>query len=724
MPDSTSALINQLTNPPNPYDKFGGTIDFANKLMDYRANQAASDAYRQSIDPETGAFDQGKFNALTSQAPGGSWQFGRRMFESGQGYGAQGQATTANTDAARGQLTLLNGYLTPLIEKANSGQQVTADEVRSVLANAYGLSPQTLQGVETRLANLAPGQVNGALRGFSFAAQTAGEQAARTSPTIGQNIELAQTLWTPKDYPDPADPTQTKHGTIGSYLVDTGGDPNGTIRRMMSGGYAPGAGGPSVGASKGGAVGGGKGGAPGPQSSAGSGTGDDPRELVPYIRQAAIARGIDPDVAVKVAASEGLTEFSGDGGQSGGAFQLHVTPDNKGGHVGDRFMADTGLDPRDPKNEKATIDYALDTAAKNGWGEWNGAKRIGITGFAGIGKPPTQTASAPAAPTDTTPGDNGYPFPTLTPGQAANIPPVRGQKSAVVAPPLPPNTTNWAGGSLPMSTALPPSSDAAAAVGQPSGAWPGGQARGLVAGGGAQVPTPPIQLASNFPIGGGYSTPTTLPTTTEDSANLFKRDRALFYAFPDRVRPLEQASDLLRTHPSLGTGTGTTDMANLQNLAQTFGFKLSAAANDNLAALTEINKDLERYYQNIPGANRSDLAQAETKMSNPTVEMQREALEDLLARTIGRERMNQAAFLNFQQSHGVNNAANYASRYADESGQYINQFDPVGFAFERMTVQQRKAYLDSLPTDAARDRYKKSIKEASRLFPELTIPRQ
>lgn len=132
----------------------------------------------------------------------------------------------------------------------------------------------------------------------------------------------------------------------------------------------------------------------------------DPRGLVPFIRQEAVKNGIDPDTAVKVAQSEGLGTFLGDGGKSGGAFQLYT-----GGGEGNNFQQTTGLDPLDPKNEKATISYALQRAAQTGWTPWHGAKKIGLGQWDGImGAPGSQTAS------------NAMPIPTQAQGQAIPIP--------------------------------------------------------------------------------------------------------------------------------------------------------------------------------------------------------------------------------------------------------------------------------------------------------------
>lgn len=115
-----------------------------------------------------------------------------------------------------------------------------------------------------------------------------------------------------------------------------------------------------------------------------------------YIRQAAEARGIDPEVAVRVARSEGLAagvwqsryRKNGYREPSYGPFQLL-----KGGKgtgfpegMGNQFQRQTGLDPADPKNIKKTIDFALDGAKKNGWSAWYGAAKVGVSRWQGISR--------------------------------------------------------------------------------------------------------------------------------------------------------------------------------------------------------------------------------------------------------------------------------------------------------------------------------------------------
>ena len=117
----------------------------------------------------------------------------------------------------------------------------------------------------------------------------------------------------------------------------------------------------------------------------------DPRGMIPTITDAAKKYDIDPNIAIKVAQSEGLGNFSGDGGKSGGAFQLYT-----GGGYGNDFQKETGLDPLDPKNEAATIDYALKRASTEGWGAFHGAANTGINQWDGI----VHAAKAPVQPAD------------------------------------------------------------------------------------------------------------------------------------------------------------------------------------------------------------------------------------------------------------------------------------------------------------------------------------
>jgi hypothetical protein len=108
----------------------------------------------------------------------------------------------------------------------------------------------------------------------------------------------------------------------------------------------------------------------------GGGTGTA-SEIEAYIRKAAVARGIDPDIAVKVWGSEGRAGYVGDKGSSFGPFQLHyggIAPGMMQKGLGDEFTRRTGQDARDPATWRSQVDFSLDEARKSGWGQWYGWK--------------------------------------------------------------------------------------------------------------------------------------------------------------------------------------------------------------------------------------------------------------------------------------------------------------------------------------------------------------
>jgi hypothetical protein len=135
-------------------------------------------------------------------------------------------------------------------------------------------------------------------------------------------------------------------------------------------------------------------------------------EVVAYIRAAAVKRGIDPDKAVAVAASEGLhnwdpnkPDHGGDSGTSFGPWQFHFKsniPGQTSAGMGDDLLREKGIDARDPKNWRAETDYALDHAKKLGWGAWHGAQRIHMGNREGLDYRPPAASAAPARTTTVT----------------------------------------------------------------------------------------------------------------------------------------------------------------------------------------------------------------------------------------------------------------------------------------------------------------------------------
>ncbi|MGI9148095.1 MAG: hypothetical protein ACR2IK_16335 [Chloroflexota bacterium] len=114
-------------------------------------------------------------------------------------------------------------------------------------------------------------------------------------------------------------------------------------------------------------------------------------EVREFIRHAALDRGIDPDVAVRVALSEGgLTPvtWAGDHASSFGPYQLHYGGIAPGANavpgLGDAFTAETGLRANETRTWRQQVEWTLDHAVRSGWTPWHGAAAAGINAFDGL----------------------------------------------------------------------------------------------------------------------------------------------------------------------------------------------------------------------------------------------------------------------------------------------------------------------------------------------------
>ncbi|SEI14983.1 phage tail tape measure protein, TP901 family, core region [Methylobacterium sp. 275MFSha3.1] len=115
-------------------------------------------------------------------------------------------------------------------------------------------------------------------------------------------------------------------------------------------------------------------------------------EFAAHIRASALSQGIDPDIALRIANSEGLRgsnpnrltpgDYENGKPTSFGPFQLHY---GRSGGLGNRYTAETGHHASDPRYWKEQIDFALRTARKEGWGAWYGRRGAGIGLRDGIG---------------------------------------------------------------------------------------------------------------------------------------------------------------------------------------------------------------------------------------------------------------------------------------------------------------------------------------------------
>ncbi|POR40228.1 hypothetical protein [Methylobacterium sp. V23] len=142
-------------------------------------------------------------------------------------------------------------------------------------------------------------------------------------------------------------------------------------------------------------------------------------EIAAYIRNSAARHGIDPNVALRIANSEGLrgstptrmTPGDPDADKrftSFGPFQLHYAGrgNGMGGRgLGDAYTRETGHHASDATYWKEQIDFAMKHARKGGWGPWHGRIGAGIGERQGIGTytgpiPPAEPSAAADAGSD------------------------------------------------------------------------------------------------------------------------------------------------------------------------------------------------------------------------------------------------------------------------------------------------------------------------------------
>src|SRR5262245_59660622 len=124
-------------------------------------------------------------------------------------------------------------------------------------------------------------------------------------------------------------------------------------------------------------------------------------EIIEYIRQKARALGIDENTALRAAEHEALNVFDpsrpdlgGDENSSFGPFQLHyagISKNMPNAGLGDEFTKATRLNARDPSTWREQVDFALNHAARHGWGAWMGAQAAGIGDWEGIKQNATGT---------------------------------------------------------------------------------------------------------------------------------------------------------------------------------------------------------------------------------------------------------------------------------------------------------------------------------------------
>lgn len=235
-PDS---LINLLANPPSPFAQFGGPGGY----MGFMAKQAQGGAAAQAIDPDTGQFDQGKYNALLSQNRWGRYGLPEAVQQSGQSSEAQLRAETQGETLQQQQMATVSARLnglaninTPLQRQAMesysdptkpfvTGQQAM-DGLNQAKAAGYFKGPEgqaEYDALHEQIDQIGPtGNANNLITGIGAALQEGSQRATslQGEPTTIQRGFGTQVI---QPVPGTAQPPSGVYGT--TLSVEQGSKP-------------------------------------------------------------------------------------------------------------------------------------------------------------------------------------------------------------------------------------------------------------------------------------------------------------------------------------------------------------------------------------------------------------------------------------------------------------------------------------------------------------------
>ena len=260
MADDLNALLSsragQLPAPVvlNPLAAMSSAAQTAGNIYSLRekqAQEAAGQAYQGAINQDTGEFDANRFRTLLAQSGPAAMAAGAALLNTQQISSNQLEQNLKKAqwvNSAAGAAAISGDYsdaaMLKLFQTGIANGVLTMPEVQKQIQilpqDAAGRKRwleehrDTAASVETQLQQQygTPGTVTGpggAKTGYTQAPARAGsgittlsQQGAPQGLDPGQAAARTQWLQSPRDYPDPANPTVTKHGTNETYLKDTG----------------------------------------------------------------------------------------------------------------------------------------------------------------------------------------------------------------------------------------------------------------------------------------------------------------------------------------------------------------------------------------------------------------------------------------------------------------------------------------------------------------------
>jgi hypothetical protein len=232
----------------------------------------------------------------------------------------------------------------------------------------------------------------------------------------------------------------------------------------------------------------------------------------------------------------------------------------------------------------------------------------------------------------------------------------------------------------------------------------GAPAAGNALTGQTSAPVPLAPLPSSQDTGPGISAP------SPQQQAMFSQSGAQYQAaknndanYQANLVPLEKSLALLKETPLVGQGAAIpTDVANVLN---TFGVNIGS---DQAKGYAELNKYLTQVARNSGAADKS-IPQLEAAFgSNPNVDMNKPAIQDVLGTLVSLQRMQHAIVAN-ADAQGIK-----PEGYSDFARRQGSSLDPRAFGVDLMDANAKANLLKELEASpAAKARFAQSLRVAA-----------
>ena len=221
--------------------------------------------------------------------------------------------------------------------------------------------------------------------------------------------------------------------------------------------------------------------------------------------------------------------------------------------------------------------------------------------------------------------------------------------------------------------------------------------------GGVQPPPPsnaaPAQTSQAGPI--LAAPPGNVQANNDADVAAFKKDQLAAPAVNNTIQNLQHAYDALQT---VGTGPSTEAMQRMKSFLLARGV-LPQGLSEDVKNYDLFRKYTEKYA--LDQAGNTDAGRAMSAASNAGTAISTPANFDVLRNEIGKQRQIAAQVMDAPDQTGLG--------YGAHAQKFTSSLDPRGFAVDLYKPAELQNLLKSMPNDAARNRFQKTVGTALRL---------